>query len=155
MPQFDIYTFLPQLLWLFITFFIFHFTILQVYLPSIASILKARNKASRKNIGQNSIIYSNNNVNISKNVWVLFNTIEQTKNTLNESYLKLIIAQLESITTQVLFSFRWTKKLAFIANIGPMIYRKEGVSKIQANVTKAKKATKTKKTTKTTKKKKV
>lgn len=81
--------------------------------------------------------------------------MEQTKNTLNESYLKLIIAQLESITTQILFSFKWTKKLAFIGNIGPMIYRNGRVSKVQANVTKAKKATKTKKTNKTTKKKKV
>jgi len=44
MPQFDIVSFLPQLLWLVVTFLGFYFIFTRYYLPNWGSTLKARKK---------------------------------------------------------------------------------------------------------------
>jgi hypothetical protein len=53
MPQFDIVSFLPQLLWLVVTFLGFYFIFTRYYLPNWGSTLKARKKIIL-NIKENS-----------------------------------------------------------------------------------------------------
>ena len=44
MPQFDVYSFMSQLFWVFLFFFIFYVIVLRWILPSIAVTLKVRKK---------------------------------------------------------------------------------------------------------------
>ena len=64
MPQFDKFSFLSQLSWTLLFFFVFYFVILKHFLPLIGSVLKVRKKLliveknSLTNLGQNQRVNS-------------------------------------------------------------------------------------------------
>lgn len=78
MPQFDISSFIVQLIWLFISFLTFYFLFSLNYLPSWAFLLKARKKLQSTQSIQNINFENYALNNLLKN-----NTIsEKTKNRL-------------------------------------------------------------------------
>jgi hypothetical protein len=93
MPQFDQFTFLNQIFWLFFFFFSFYLIIVYFFLPKILSILKFRKKILQQKLNQNSYQFLQNKLNnqFFNNIYLLtYTLIFNLKNQYNTDLLKKI-----------------------------------------------------------------
>lgn len=66
MPQLDKFSFMPQIVWLLIAFLIIYFTLMNLILPQLSSVVKTRSKLLN-NLKNNLVNFGDKELEIQKN----------------------------------------------------------------------------------------